>query len=396
MRSTAAVYKHPRSPYWQAHFQTWDATHQQWKPVSKSTRSTDEARALSIAREYERVALAAGPDGSTRLSKSFITAVINDILKISGHRPMQVTTTLRTYSTRWLKAQEARVPRNLTLRSLQTYKSHVANLTDYLHKQADAPIDAITGEDLQQWYNDRLEQGVSVGTMNNTVTTVSSIFQRAIDEGFTARNPAHLVSRSSETGNKRDPFTIEQMQTILTHLRKTKQADWLTVAMLGFYTSQRLSDCAKALRAHFTRGDNWWLWKLTQSKTGKQLSIPLVGMLGDHIDAIMRRTPTSLFVAPSLAEVSEANWNGLSAQFAKILSDCCISGRHIEGKGKGRAFNSLSFHSTRHTCNTLLAQAGIPYETRKLITGHGDLATNLIYTHMDEATAAKALSKAMK
>ena len=68
----------------------------------------------------------------------------------------------------------------------------------------------------------------------------------------------------------------------------------------------------------------------------------------------------------------------------------------VEGKGKGRGFNSLSFHSTRHTCNTLLAEAGIPADIRLLITGHGDKRTNLGYTHLNDQTKAKALKKAFQ
>ena len=110
----------------------------------------------------------------------------------------------------------------------------------------------------------------------------------------------------------------------------------------------------------------------------------------------MSKPASSLFLAPSLANTEVAGSEGLSAQFAQILIDCGISGRKIEGQGRGRSFHSLTFHSTRHTCNTLLANAGIPFEVRKLITGHADLATNITYTHLDDATKGKALTKAFK
>jgi integrase len=110
----------------------------------------------------------------------------------------------------------------------------------------------------------------------------------------------------------------------------------------------------------------------------------------------MAQRTTSLFMAPSLANKHIAGEDGLSSQFKQILVDCGIQGRKIEKQGKGRSFHSLTFHSTRHTCNSLLATAGIPFEIRKLITGHADLETNIIYTHLDDQTKGKALTKAFK
>jgi hypothetical protein len=232
--------------------------------------------------------------------------------------------------------------------------------------------------------------------MLNATKLLTTIFQRAIDEGHCTRNPVNLITRDPGTANKRDPFTLEQMDQVLAHLRKSKQQDWFSVALLGFCTSQRLNDCANALRSGFESGTQWWTWTLAQGKTGKTLRIPLVEPLASHLSALMAKPASSLFLAPSLANTEVAGSEGLSAQFAQILVDCGISGRKIEGQGKGRSFHSLTFHSTRHTCNTLLANAGIPFEVRKLITGHADLATNITYTHLDDSTKGKALTKAFK
>jgi len=106
----------------------------------------------------------------------------------------------------------------------------------------------------------------------------------------------------------------------------------------------------------------------------------------------MAKPASSLFLAPSLANTEVAGSDGLSAQFAQILVDCGIYGHRIEEQGKGRAFYSLTFHSTRHTYNTLLDNAGIPFEERKLITGHADRATIITYTQLDDATKGKAIT----
>ena len=397
MQKAVKIYSHPGSPYFFAHFPVWDAERQKWKIAGKSTRSADPDKALSIGREYYRLALAAGgPDGNTRLSREFIEGVIGDILRISGHRPIAHTKSWASYSQTWLEAQAKRVPKTLAAKTYGNYVSKLKSFNAWLGKDTSLPLSAIDGDRLQQWYHDSIEAGLSVGTMVNSVTLLSTIFQRAIDEGQCTRNPVNLINRDTYTANKRDPFSLEQMDQVIDHLRKTKQQDWLTVALLGFCTSQRLTDCANALRASFEAGTQWWTWTVRQGKTGKTVRIPLVEPLASHIAALMARPATSLFIAPSLANHPGTGPGSLSTQFVKILVDCGISGRKIEKQGKGRSFHSLTFHSTRHTCNTLLANAGVPFEIRKLITGHTDLATNITYTHLDDQTKHKALKKAFK
>lgn len=405
--SYARVHRHPdpkKGRYWQAYFQAWDANQQRWKTISKSTRCTDQTKALEIAREFERVALAAGgPSGTVRLSREQIQAAIDDILRLAGHRPVVHSRTWQQHAAAWLEAQKKRIPKTLTLRTWQSYSGHLKNFNGWLGAElATMPLLGLTGEHLQRWYHDGLAGGLSPGTMNNTATTLSSVFQNAIDEGIATRNPVNLINRDDRAGNIRDAFTLEQMDCILAHLRKQRMQDWLTVALLGFCTSQRLEDCAHAVRTAFEKCQfgklgQWWVWTLTQRKTGKVIRIPLVEPLASHIASLMRQPPSNILLAPSLARETSGGWkHSLSAQFAQILRDCSIKGRHIPGKGKGRGFNSLSFHSTRHTCNSLLAEAGVPADIRLLITGHGDKRTNIGYTHLADETKAKALQKAFK
>ncbi|MFO1485531.1 MAG: phage integrase SAM-like domain-containing protein [Verrucomicrobiaceae bacterium] len=410
MLSRAKVYQRKRpdgtllSPYWHAWFLIWDAQQQRWKPKTQTTYATKPANALDIAKEFERVALAAGggPSGGVRLSREQVTAAIDDILRISGHRPIVHSRTWAEHAEAWLDRQKTRIPKTLTLRTWQTYSGHLKNFNGWLADEAATmPLLALTGDHLQRWYHAGIDSGLSANTMNNTATTLSGVFQQAIDEGIATRNPVNLINRDDTGGNTRDAFSLEQMDIITEHLRKTEQHDWLTVVLLGFCTSQRLEDCAHAVRSGFQKqvinGRKHWIWTLKQRKTGKPMQIPLVDPLAAHITKLMKVKPSSLLLAPSLAKNTVGGWqDSLSWQFADILKACGIAGRHVEGNGRGRSFNSLTFHSTRHTCNTLLAEAGIPADIRLLITGHGDKRTNLGYTHLTDQTKAKALEKAFR
>lgn len=402
MFSRAKVYQRlrpdgtPKSPFWHAWFQVWDAQKQAWKPKTQSTKSADETAALEIAKEFERIALAAGPNGNVRISREIVMDGVNSIMRISGHRAVIDCPRWSEYAETWLAIQKKRVPKSLSEGSLATYKSHINNFTKWLGKDADLPLTSISGEMLQDWYRDVTEEGLKATTMNNTATTISIIYQRAIDEGYTVRNPVNLIDRDDNDGNTRDPFTLDEMDAIITYLRgDPAREDWLTVALLGFCTSQRLTDCANAVVTQIEPGQPWHFWHLRQGKTGKQIRIPMVEPLASHMKAILKKPREGLFLAPSLAGLPSGGFqDGLSWQFGEILKAAKVEGRRVEGKGRGRGFNSKTFHSTRHTCNSLLANAGIPSDVRRMITGHADDATNAIYTHLDDATKGKALVKA--
>ncbi len=392
----AAVYRRKKSLYYSAVFQVWDARAQRWKQAMKSTRCTDESKALQIAREFERVSLAAGGvSGEARISRDFVVEIINDILRIAGHREVVDSKSWKSYSDAWLKAAAKRVPKTLSASSLKAYTSYVNNFTVWLGKDAELALGNFTGDMLQNWYLSGIEEGLKPTTMNIAASTISTIFERARDEGYATRNPVNLISRELNNSNTRDPYTPAEVERLLSYLRaSTERRDWLTVTLLGLCTSQRLTDCANALRTQIVVQPGTWIWEMQQGKTKKKMRIPIVGPLASHLTELWQEPTDSLYLAPSLAGVAAARNRGLSTQFTEILKSAGIEGRKVEGQGRGLSFNSLTFHSLRHTCNSLLANAGITPEVRRMITGHSNDATNLIYTHLEDATKSKALNKA--
>lgn len=388
MKPTAKVYRHPRSPYFQAWFLAWDGA--RWKARTVSTKSTDEAEALGIARELERVALTAGgQSGSTRVSRDWAVSAVNDILKAAGVREVVHGRPWDDYAAKWLEMRKKRT----APRTWEAYRSQVRMLTSWLGSEASTPMASFTGDQMQQWYRDMIDEGRSINTMNNAATTISAIFERAREEGFATRNPVQLIDRASGESQQREPFTARDMEKLLTFLRRDKtRQEWLTVAMLGLCTGQRLSDCAAIQWTAIETGTPYATWNLAQGKTKARVRVPIVSPLAEHLQALRKKAGTSLYLAPSLAGLPAGHVNGLSAQFMQILDEAGIKGTHVEGKGsKGRAFNSKSFHSLRHTCNSILANAGVSHDVRIALLGHASVSMNQRYTHLEDATTGDAM-----
>jgi integrase len=394
MNYTASIRHHPNSQFWQAQFWVYDASQGRWRRVMKSTKCSEAKTAQKVADEFQAVAFRVAPDRSTvRLTREDVLEVVNDILKTAGHRPVLETRQWDEYSHEWLALQKSRI----AARSLESYAGHVRLLTRWLGPDKTRPLNLMDGDTLQEWYFDMIDEGRKPATANNAVKTLQAIFDRARAEGFCPRNPAELVLRQYGTADIREPFNTDDLAKILAHLRRTKQTDWLTVCLLGICTGQRLQDCADAKPEDFTAATKKEprVWHNTQGKTGKLLHIPIVEPLESHLRTLSLRPGVPL--APSLAGTPTGGNGGLSEQFSAILDAAGVvrERREKDPTSKGRGFTNKTFHSFRHTTNTLLDEADVPYEVRKDITGHSSARQNERYTHRSASKLAAVLQRAI-
>lgn len=394
MSYTASIRHHPNSQFWQAQFWVYDARQGRWRRVMKSTKCSEAKTAQKVADEFQAAAFRVAPDRSTvRLTREDVLEVVNDILKVAGHRPVIETRQWDEYSQEWLALQKSRI----AARSLESYAGHVRLLTRWLGPDKTRPLNLMDGDTLQEWYFDMIDEGRKPATANNAVKTLQSIFDRARAEGFCPRNPAELVLRQYGSADIREPFNADDLAKILAHLRKTKQTDWLTVCLLGICTGQRFQDCADAKPEDFTAGTKKTprIWHNTQGKTGKLVHIPIVEPLESHLLTLSLRPGVPL--APSLAGTPTGGNGGLSEQFSAILDAAGVvrERREKDPSSKGRGFTNKTFHSFRHTTNTLLDEADVPYEVRKDITGHSSARQNERYTHRSASKLAEVLKRAI-
>ena len=388
---TARIRKTSRSIHWQAIFYAWNAKEAAWVRCFKSTKTSNKSKAQVIADKYQELARRVGGRAAdSAINRDYILSVVNAILTVSGHDPVQESRKWDEYSRGWLALQAPRV----SPRSLESYSSHVRQLTRWLGPNKDNDLNLITGRLLQSWYDEMIDEGRKPATVNNTLKALQAIFDRARAEGFCAQNPAELVLRQYGEKNVRETFSDKDITQILNYLKKPGFEEWLTVCLLGLCTGQRLQDCAKAKAEEFTVKGNYRVWRCKQRKTGAVVEVPLVEALASHIASLK---VSSGFLCPSLACLPTGSPVGLSMGFSDILDAAGVvrERREKEDGSKGQTWTNKTFHSLRHTCNSLLANAGVSQEIRRQILGHASSRVNDGYTHLETQTMADALKKAM-
>jgi integrase len=99
-------------------------------------------------------------------------------------------------------------------------------------------------------------------------------------------------------------------------------------------------------------------------------------------------------LTPALAATEIGGKHGLSSQFLGIMKAAKISrGNSVEAKGRGRTRFARSFHSTRHTAATWLANEGVEEDLRMLLTDHESREVAKRYTHRSVEVLRAAVAK---
>ena len=172
---------------------------------------------------------------------------------------------------------------------------------------------------------------------------------------------------------------------------KVASNEWRLAVLFGFYTGARLSDIAN-ITWDFVDFENGIIC-FVAGKTKKRTTIPLHAQLKEALLDSAGQDDPNAPIMPSLAGKGTGGAYGLSKSFASIMEKAMIDPQPIKnGVGKARTKNRLSFHSLRHSFNSILANKDVSGEIRQKLTGHTSDEMNQKYTHLELERLREAVS----
>jgi integrase len=354
-----------RSPYWQAVFN--DAT---GRRVRKSTKLTSKSKALEFAAALQR-AENLGRDHS--LTEGRLRDLLSETLERVTGAKLRVFT-LAEWLSQFVKQKQKSRADKTALRHEQMMRE----FGEFLGPRANLNLAVVTSKDIADFRDLRESRGLSPATLNGDVTILSAAFNAALRQGHISVNPCLAIEPvKDKAGVRKGTFTLEQV----TALGKTASGDWRGLIFTAFYTGQRLGDCANLQWSQIDLASKIKTIRFQQGKTGGEIIMPLNPVLAEYLGQLAKSKANETFVFPSLAN---RKISPLSKYFKKIMQRAGIEQRVIRERkadSGGRSVNALTFHSLRHTFNSILANAGIPEETRMALTGHTSREMNQVYTH---------------
>ena len=324
--------------------------------------------------------------------------ILNEIRELSGDARLSFKS-LSDYSQGWLQSKKVTASDGTFVRYggfVNDFIKHVGN-----HRAA-ANIDAVTAQDVKAYRDAQVKDGKSQTTANPALKTLRSMFNDARREGLIATDPAEAVKTFNVEKESRDVFTREQLRELIGHA----PTEWKTAILLAYYGGLRLSD-AVTLRwqnINFDRHEVRFFPRKTSHGMKRQpdwkkhlpgqLEIPMMSELEKHLLSLASVDDPNAPLCPKLAGRGTGGNRGLSSQFQRVMQSAGVySDRGVEKKGKGRQFRTLGFHSLRHTFVSELANASVPADVRRQISGHNDEKIHERYTHLDVETKRRALSR---
>jgi integrase len=166
------------------------------------------------------------------------------------------------------------------------------------------------------------------------------------------------------------------------------------MVMIGYHLGLRIQDCA-TLRWQDVDFDRKVIGHRPQKERRDRASKKIESYMPPELRTFLgQMKPRMLNPArplfPSLCDKKSGGAFGLSLAFRKLLDEAKVEYKDVSN-GKGRKFYDLGFHSLRHTCVSVMANAGVPQELRKEHVGH-DSDVHKRYTHLDIQTFETALA----
>ncbi len=373
----ASLRKFPGSPYF---FACYTDAHGKRRQVS--TKQTERNKAERAAFEYARAAKL-GRAG-TATEAQFRKILSETLEAVTGGEETLRSTVTRTYFNDWLVSKEA----TKTAGTHSRYSSTVKQFLELLGDRADKPLTALRPADFQKFYDARVKAGRSSGTLDVDMKTLRTAMERARRQGLVPSNPVEAVELPGRLSQQsRELFTKAEVDMLL---KAAEGTEWETVIFFGAFTAQRLSDCISVRWADVNLTNGTLV--VVQGKTKTELTAPLHSRLLAHLEAKAGVDEAPGYVTPKLAGMATSGRAGLSRQFAELMRKAGVD-RRLKAQASGREFASRTFHSLRHTANSILADAGVSQELRMKLTGHRSTKVNDAYTKHGVEKLREAVEK---
>ena len=320
--------------------------------------------------------------------------VVDRLLESTGQNAIK-NESARVFAQRWLKAQVVGLAESSDL----SYKLAVRLFLEHLGSMADKPLRAVRPEQIETFKTDRIATGVSAKTVDRDLKVIRAIFRSGMRQGHLNFDPSQTVSLVSKKKKaeaqtvSREIFRPKELDAIL----DAATGDWRTATFIGRYTGARLGDCVSMCWKNIDfSGD---VVDYVDGKTGKRHVVPIHHRLRNHLMTLPSRDDADRSLCPSLMGRGTGGKTGLSKQFLSIMAKAGVEDRRTESKvlqkavgKKARTLARRSFHAIRHSFISELANAEVPQDVRRDITGHG-VRMDDHYSHRAKRVKTKAINK---
>ena len=378
----ASIHRDPRgkSPYWYCAYRLPNG-----KQVFKSTKQSDKRKAMEVCLALGR---ASGAAVRGELSEDHARRLLNEILEKAGGQALAYRT-VKDFFQEWLASKRLTKAATTAAR----YSGISKDFLSFLGPRAEVSIGSISATEIHRFRDREVQLGKTQSSANLALKTLRAVFNSARKQGIISNNPAEAVETFDAYRECRDVFTTEQVTSML----KVASFEWRGMILLGYYTGARISDCAQMRWSNVDLPNRLIRFSPQKTKRGnkrKEIVCPVHEELEDYLLKVPVPDNEEASLFPKFAGKTTSGEHGLSRGFQRLMHKAGIySEKGDEKTGRGRRFSKLGFHSLRHSFTSGMANAGVPQEIRRELTGHASEEVHRKYTHFELQPLRRAIEQ---
>lgn len=252
---------------------------------------------------------------------------------------------------------------------------------------------------ISEWIAEMADQEVGSRTRQNAYAILRAALEVAATRRQISDNPCRFVPRPKHEREEIDPFTVPEIQSILSHAESKRLA---AIYHLGFRLGPRIGELL-GLRWSDINLDEQTIsiqWqacevegKVTLKRPKSKAGIRTLDIDSECVTALVNRQAESLKEGLRACEWVFPNRDG------NVMHRSNFGNRHWANLLERAEIRHRGFHHVRHTAATMMLKNGTSLGNVSAIIGHSKPSTTLdIYGHFvprDGQQAVQAISRAI-
>lgn len=239
------------------------------------------------------------------------------------------------------------------------------------------PLAKIATFDIERYKKARLEAGITTGTLNRELATLSHLMGKAVEWNWIDHKPAK-INRAKEQAGRITYLTAEQAACLLEAAKQDQSPEIYPFIVIGLETSMRKMEILSIRLEHIDLARR--VVYIPQAKAGAREQ-PITSHLADFLRGYVEAAkPGQEWLFPS-ASSATGHFVEIRKPFRRVV------------EAAGLDPDTVVRHTLRHTAITHLVQAGVDLPTVQRISGHKTLQMVVRYAHQNGEHIGAAMEK---
>jgi integrase len=238
----------------------------------------------------------------------------------------------------------------------------------------------ISPKKIDRWVIDMASDNrIAPGTVNQRLQVLRIMLEEACKQEYLTENPAQFVKPVGGDSAERGVLSLTEVRALLNPMIWADYK-YYAITLLTLATGLRISE-VRGLQISQIHPDHVKIhtaWEekygLKEPKCGSLRELPITPMIYEALQEVIKATGATHLVFYGKKPTTPISKSWIAKQLYRALERIGID-------EKIRIERNLSFHSLRHTTNTILRSAGVADSKVRMITGHREESMTERYTH---------------